>query len=258
MNKECPHCHIDKFRLLDLFTLDYFSPSQCRNCGKLVRNSGWSQFLGPVTTVLLVVSILFLTPWLPEWVAFSLLILLAPLPILLFAKPIKFVYPQENVPPFDPDPGNDKLIIVRGWKEDELRRIIDDFVNQDTAQSPLKVDTCKRYDQEFILTFPEDISPFDFAALVNYLNYPIDFELSNRSIAVAGKSSLSSDFQGIPAPLVGKKATVYVPENDQDYTVVHMHTDSGNSFSISLADLSSTWQPIRYAKLPSQVRLLVE
>ena len=257
MNKACPYCHVDDFRLLDFFALDYFSPSLCRNCGKLVRNSGWSQLLGPVTTVLLMASILLLTRWIPEWLAFSLLILLAPLPILFFAKPTKFDYSKQNPSPFHPNPKNDKRIVVHGWDEDEMRRIVDDFIIESAADKPLKVEIHKRFDQEFSLTFPEDLSPFDFAALVNYLNYPIDFEVSNRSIVVAGKTSLNSDFQGIPASLVGKKAIVYVPEGDQDYTVVHMHSEVGNSCSISLADASSIWQPIPDAKLSSQVKMLV-
>ena len=257
MNKACPYCHVDNFRLLDLFVLDYFSPSLCRHCGKLVRNSGWSQLLGPVTTVLVIGLIFLLTSRLPEWIAFSLLILLAPLPILFFAKPTKFAYPKQDSRPFHPNPKNDKCIVVHGWNEDELRRIVDDFINENTADNPLKVEFHKRFDQEFSLTFPEDLSPFDFAALVNYLNYPIDFELSNHSIVVAGKTSLTSDFQGIPAQLVGKKAIVYVPEGAQDYTVVHFHSEAGNNFSISLADPSTRWQPIVDARLSSQLRMLV-
>ncbi|HEY0349591.1 MAG TPA: hypothetical protein VGC60_15695, partial [Pyrinomonadaceae bacterium] len=139
--------------------------------------------------------------------------------------------------------------------EEELHKIIDDFGAQD-SNLPSSLEVQRVYDDYFRLTFPEDLSPFDFAALVNYLNYPFDFDLALHTIAVAGKTSLNSDFQGIPAPLVGSKAIVYVPEDDQDYTVVHLHSEAGNSFSISLADSSSRWQPILDAKLSSQVRML--
>jgi hypothetical protein len=260
MTKECPHCHEGTFGWRELIALDYFTPDQCKACGKLVRNDGVRQFLifPAILAALLVGIVVFaLTPSSLQPLDVIFIILLVGVSNIFLAKPAKIELPKADLPPFSPDPNNDKMIVVTGWNEDELRRIVDDFINESTGDAPLKIEIHRRFDQEFSLTFPEDLSPYDFAALVNYLNYPIDFELSNRSIAVAGTTSLNSDFQGIPSSLVGKKATVYVPEDDRDYTVVHMHSEVGNSFSISLADPSSIWQPILDAKLSSQVRMLV-
>ena len=259
MMKKCPHCQEDTFGWRELIALDYFTPDQCKACGKLVRNDGVRQFLifPAILAALFVGIVVFsLTPSSLQPLGVIFIILLVGLSNILLAKPAKIELPKADAPPFSPDPNNDKMIVVTGWNEEELHKIVDDFDAQD-SNSPSRIEVQRVYDDYFRLTFPEDLSPFDFAALVNYLNYPFDFDLASRTIAVAGETSLSSDFQGIPAPLVGRKAIVYVPEDDQDYTVVHMHIEAGENFSLSLADPSSRWQPILDAKLSSQVRMLI-
>ncbi len=255
MNKECPHCHVDAFRLSDLFSLDYFHPSTCRNCGALIRNSGWSQFLGPAITLLWILIIIALGfHFLPGWLVVSILILTLPLPTLILAKPMKADTPRVDLPPFTADPHNDKLIIVKGWNETELRGIVDDFVAQDTSGSQPRIEIRKRFEREFRLTFPDDIPPFDYLALVNYLNYPIDVDLGGRSIAAIGKTTLTSDFQGIPESLVGKKAVFYVPENDTEYQVVFLSAETGLTLRYSLSE--QVWQPTNEARLSPEVKML--
>src|SRR6266550_1043004 len=259
MMKECPHCQEDTFGWRELIALDYFTPDACKACGRLVRNDGFRQFLifPAILAALFAGIVVFsLTPNSLQPLGVIFIILLVGLSNILLAKPAKVELPKADHPPFTPDPNNDKVIIVTGWNDEELNKILDDFGAQD-SDSPPKIEVQSRYDEHFRLTFPEDLSPFDFAALVNYLNYPFDFDLPSHTIAVAGKTLLSSDFQGLPAPLVGKKAIVYVPENDHDFTIVHMRSEAGDSFSISLANPSSMWQPIVDAKLSPQVRMLV-
>ncbi|SRR6266404_9432364 len=253
--KECPHCHVDDFGWWDLFGLDYFHPSECRNCGKLIRNSGWSQFLGPVTTVLLIVAVFSLSYWFPEWIVISLLIFLLPLPILLFAKPLKVESASALVPPFNPDPNNDKLIIVSGWNEEELRDILDDFVEEDLSVfAAFRIETQKRLENSFALTFPEDIHPAEFVSLINYLAYPVNFGPDGRSIVVAGRTTLNSDFDGLPKSLEGKKALLYLPENDEDYDVVYLQTESGVSLAKSFNE--GAWREVKDARLSSAAKSL--
>ena len=255
MTKKCPHCQEDTFGWRELIALDYFTPDQCKACGKLVRNDGVRQFL-IFPAILAAIVVFSLTPSSLQPLGVIFIILLVGLSNILLAKPAKIELPKADLPPFSPDPDNDKTIVVTGWNEEELYKIIDDFGTQD-SKSPSSIEVQRVYADYFRLTFPEDLSPFDFAALVNYLNYPFDFDLALHTIAAGGKTSLNSDFQGIPAQLVGSKAIVYVPEDDQDYTVVHMHIEAGENFYISLADPSSIWQPILDAKLSSQVRMLL-
>ena len=258
MNKECPHCGVDDFRLWDLFnlTLNYSTPSECRNCGGLVRISGSSRFLTLLTTALLaVLGFVLLSPFVPEWLVISLLIALIPLPTMLFAKPVKSEDPQTDSSPFTPDLENDKAILIQGWNEDELRKILNDFVEQDLSVfAAFRIEIEKRLDNSFALTFPEDIHPDEFVSLINYLAYPFGFDLAGRSIIVAGKTTLNSDFDGLPKSLAGKKALLYLPEDDDDYQVVYLQIESGVTLAKSCNE--GTWRKVKDAKLSSAVKSL--
>jgi hypothetical protein len=94
-----------------------------------------------------------------------------------------------------------------------------------------------------------------FGFLVNYLAYPTNFALAGRSIIVAGKTMLSSDFQGIPQSLVGSKAIIYVPEDDQDYDVIYLQTETGTTLANSFSD--GVWRNVNNARMSSDVKTLV-
>ena len=254
--KECPHCHEDSFGWRELIVLDYFSASECKACGKLVRNDGVRQFLtvptflGVLFLGLLVFSLL---PGSMEALGLLFIFALIGLSLLLLAKPSRFEDPNAGFPSFTPDLNNDKAIMVSGWKEKELRRIVDDFRQQDTIDPPMEIEIQKAHHNQFVLTFPGDIAHGDFAALVNYLNYPIDFDSADRTLLVAGRTTLNSDFTGIPESLMGKKAILYVPENDDDYTVVYMQTET-DTFAGSMNEM--VWQRVDTPRLPTAIRSL--
>ena len=255
--KDCPHCHQDSFGWRELIVLDYFSPSECKACGKPVRNDGVRQFL----TVPTILGVLFLglvvfavLPGPMEALGLLLIFVLIGLSLILLAKPSRFEDPNAGFPSFTPDLNNDKAIMVSGWKQDELGRIVDDFRQQGTIDPPMEIEIQKRHDNQFILTFPGDIAPGDFAALVNYLNYPIDFDLADRSLVVVGRTTLNSDFNGLPGSLMGQEAIIYVPENDDDHTVVYMQTENGDAFAGSMNEM--VWERVDAPRLPAAIRAL--
>lgn len=257
--KECPHCHEDSFGIRELFSLDYFSANECKACGKLVRNDGFRQFL-TLPTILLALFLGFvifsLTPSPLEPFGLLLVISLVALPIVLLAKPVKVDDPEAEPTPFVPDLENNKVIMVSGWNEEELRKILDDFVEEDaSAAHECRIDINKRYQNFHGLTFPEDIHPSEFACLVNYLNYPINLGLDERSIIVAGTTTLNADFQGIPPSLEGEKAILYVPENDEDYDVVYMQSETGDTFAKSMSE--PAWRHVNDPRLSSEVKMLI-
>lgn len=138
---------------------------------------------------------------------------------------------------FTPNPGNDKVIFVKGWEQSEIEKIIYDFIEayKDDGYPAYTIKPHKQSENLYHLTFPEDIHAQLFTFLVNYLAYPFDLDGSNRSIIICAKTTLSPGFEGIDSSLVEKKAILYIPENDQDHDVVYMRTESGvnlaNSFS---------------------------
>jgi len=260
--KRCPHCGEDSFGIRELFGLDYFGPDECKSCGKLVRNDGLRQFL-VIPAILLAIFICFpllsLVPagWEPLFLA--LCVILVASPQLLLAKPVKADEPEIVLPPFTPDPENDKTIMVDGWNEEELRQILEDFVSEGRTDLPqFKIEVQKRFENSFRLTFPEDTRPVDFIGLLNYLAYPIDFNLAGRSIIVAGTATLNSYFEGIPESLVATKAVFYLPEDDRDYDVVCFQTESGETFVSSL-NRNGVWRHASKPRMGAAVeRLLLD
>jgi hypothetical protein len=258
MPRNCPHCHEETFGWRELITLDSFTVKECKNCHKFVRNSSWRQLLALLAIISMVLAALSLLEFIPsdmEVLLLPLAVVVLPLVLVLLAKPVKAENPQTDPAAFTPDPNNDKAILVEGWSEDELRRILDDFVEQDfTAFAAFRIEIEKRLENSFVLIFPEDIHPAEFVTLINYLAYPINLDAAGRAIVVAGKTTLNSDFDGLPKSLAGKKALLYLPENDKDYDVVFLQTESG----VTLANFfnEGVWRKVKHARLSSAVMSL--
>ena len=156
---------------------------------------------------------------------------------------------------FDPDLENDKVIAVSGWNEDELRQILDGFVVENhSGFPPFRVELHKQYENYFRLTFPEDIHPSLFASLVNYLMYPIEFGTADRLQLATGQTTLTSAFEGIPKSFFGQKAVLYVAENDDEYDVVCLQTETGTNFANSLD--GNNWRRVDDARMSAEVKRL--
>jgi len=162
-----------------------------------------------------------------------------------------------TMPSFTPNAANDKVILVKGWNELEIRKILADFIEtyKNDNYPSYTIGNHKQSDNVFRLTFPQDIHPLLFTFLVNYLAYPFDFDLKNRSITVGGKTTLDSAFEGIEPSLAGNKAILYIPENDEDHDVVYMQTESGINLANSFSELK--WRRVKDARLPSEVKNLI-
>ncbi len=255
--KRCPHCHEQTFDLIDLLNLDYFSVRECAECEQPVRNDGLRQTLVVPAIVASMWAGMFITSFLPEVLrpfGFLLGIAMMFLPLVLLPKPVK-VSPEVTRPLFPGNQKNDKIITVAGWNKEELRNILNGFIAENQSGWPLvKFEIFNEHDISYQLTFPEDIHPLLFASLVNYLNYPIEFGVANRSIIVAGQTTLDQYFEGIPKKLFGQKAVLYVPEKDEDHDVVYLQTEAKLSFASSFNE--DRWQPVDEARLPFEVKHL--
>jgi hypothetical protein len=162
-----------------------------------------------------------------------------------------------SIPNFTPDPQNDKVILVKGWNEAEIQKIIDDFIEtyKNDGYLAYTIEPHKQSENLYRLTFPQDIHPLPFTFLVNYIAYPFDLDYKNRSITVCGKTTLNAGFEGIDSSLVGKKAILYIPENDQDYNVIYMQTESGINLLMSFDSLK--WRRVNDARLSNEVKNLI-
>ena len=258
MPKNCPHCNEETFGWRELITLDSFTVEECKNCHQFVRNSGWRQLLAPLAILAMILAALSLLQFIPSDMAVFLIplaVVVLPLVLVLIAKPVKADNPQTDLSAFTPDPNNDKAILIEGWSEDELRRILDDFVEQDLkAFAAFRIQIEERLENSFVLIFPEDIHPAEFVSLINYLAYPIHFDAAGRAIVVAGKTTLNADFDGLPKSLAGKKAILYIPDNDEDHDVVYLQTESSMTLAKSFNEVA--WRMVKDPRLPNTIQSL--
>jgi hypothetical protein len=261
MWKACPYCREYSFDEYALFALSYFTPTACKSCGKLVRNDGQRLLLVVPAIIAGLVAgalILFVVPsWLTP-VAWVLIALLGFIPLILVPKPVKADAPEFNLTPFSPDANNDKVIVVCGWNVDELHTILDGFSARDHPGAPAySIEMHQPAPDCYHLYFPQDIHPFLFTSLVNYLLYPIEFAIDDRVIAVAGMTTLNSAFEGIPESLYGQRALLYAPEDDQDHDVVYLQTSSGENLAYSFTE-DFGWRLVKNARLSLDVKRLTE
>src|SRR5688500_14801262 len=152
---------------------------------------------------------------------------------------------------------NDKMIVVKGWSEIEIQKFIRDFTEtyKNDGYDPYTIEIDKRDDDLFQLTFPKDIHPGHFTFLVNYIAYPFDLDLDDGTVFVGGKTTLSAEFDGVDSSLIGQKAILYIPPDDQDQDVVYMQTEFGINLAISFSELK--WKRVTDARLSSEVRTLL-
>jgi len=260
MWKQCPHCQEYSFDGRELMFLTYFSVRPCTSCRKLVRNDGLRQLLLFLAIMGAAVLGYVLLPALPEWllpIGLVLTVALMVAPTMIIPKPVKADYRDLNSIPFDPDANNDKVILVDGWSEEQLRAIIEGFMAARDPSAPnYEIELLQQPNGYYLLAFPQDIHPSEFAALVNYLQYPIEFGIPEQAITAVGKMTLSAPFDGIPQSLIGQKAVLYIPEKDEDYDVVYVQTESGASYSYSFRD--SFWRRVKGARLSAEVEKMRE
>ena len=258
MHKNCPHCNEETLGWRELILLNSFSPVQCENCHEWVRASGWRQLLGVLILITILLATLSLWPYIPG----DNSVLLIPFAFIVFAlalvittKPVKAEVQQTEPTPFTPNPNNDKTILIQGWSEVELRRLLDDFVEEDlTVFTAFRIELEERFENFFALTFPEDIHPAEFVSLINYLAYPTNVNLAGRSIVVAGKTTLNSDFDGLPQTLGGKKALLYIPERDENHNLVFLQTESGVTLARSFSD--GVWRRVKASPVSTRIEEL--
>jgi hypothetical protein len=162
-----------------------------------------------------------------------------------------------SVPSFTPNPMNDKVILVKGWNETEIQKIISDFTEtyKNDGYQPYTIEAHKKEENLVRLSFPKDIHPRLFTFLVNYIAYPFDLDLKNRTLVVGAKTTLSAEFDGLDSSFVGKGAILYIPQDDQDHDVVYMQTDSGMNLANSFTEIK--WKRVNDARLSSEVRNLI-
>lgn len=146
-----------------------------------------------------------------------------------------------------------KEIIVSGWTSEELSNILTDFAEMYNGRLGRDFDyaVCSDDKGTTRIAFPHNIPATQFSFLVNYLQYPKNYDSKVRSISVLGKAVLSPDFHA-PSNLGGGKAVFYIPKNDQSYDLVHVRVGS-ETFENSFA--ARRWKRVTDSWIPSDAEI---
>jgi hypothetical protein len=173
-------------------------------------------------------------------VSFNILIaaiLLVVIFLVFFSSKSSAIPLNQTTINFQPDPQNDKVIITEGWDASQLNKILADFQNiyKRDGYPPYSIDITQLTTQRYKLTFPKDIHPLLFSFLINYLAYPMGFDVQHRT--VAGEMTMNFSFGGLEPQVLGQKAILYIPEDDQAHVVVYLHASSGANLVMTFSNL---------------------
>lgn len=145
-----------------------------------------------------------------------------------------------------------KEVIVSGWTGEELSGILTDFADAYYGRLGHEFDyaVCPDDKGSTRVTFPHDIPATQFSFLVNYLQYPKNYDLKARSISVVGKATIAQDFHPPSKSLVGQKAIFYIPSHDQDCDLVYVRVGD-ETFENSFA--ARRWKRVVDSRIPTGV-----
>ena len=147
-------------------------------------------------------------------------------------------------------PDGDAFVAVRGWNQVELEQILAAIAQSYDLPREALLSSQQR-DGSYAVTFPQGVQAAHLFFLVNYLHYPVGFDLDGRKIAVAGNVTLTEAF-GVPdAAMLGRAATIYVPADDADYDLVFVQVQPGATYSVPFTNLS--WNETKDPRMPLDI-----
>jgi hypothetical protein len=161
------------------------------------------------------------------------------------------VQDEKMTSPLSLNPSNKTTLSIRGWHRAEVDQILEDFYRLYSLPDSSSLRIEAKSNDIFVLTFPQDIQPKLFLFLVNYIQYPKNFDLTHRFIGVLGRVVLTPGFGAPDSALVGKLTVIYVPANDTEYDLVYARVESGTTYRIPFTTLS--WKMTEDSRMPAAV-----
>lgn len=147
-------------------------------------------------------------------------------------------------------PGDQARVIVSGWSEPELSKIISDFARKygwTSSSLPMR----RISDSAYEVSFPNGVAADDLIFLVNYFQYPEGFDLKKRLITSVGLIRLGPPFGLSDESLAGKQAVIYIPSNDTEYDQVYVQVPSATAYRVPFTTMN--WIRTNDPRLPPAV-----
>ncbi len=140
-------------------------------------------------------------------------------------------------------------LLVSGWSFSELQRVLTDFESL-YELNPSSI-ALRRDDGEWLeVSWPNAISSDHALFLVNYIHYPMDFELNGRSICAVGVWDLTEGAGPEDIP-IGTPVKYYVPTDNTAYDEVFAMLEDRRSFQIPFTNFK--WRPIDNPRASARV-----
>jgi len=149
---------------------------------------------------------------------------------------------------------HDFSLLVRGWSESELERILSDY--------------CAKYElpRDTFLIEPAENGTLQVRShsaigashpftLVNYIYYPEGFQLTGRKLAAVCALKLSRPTGFPPGASAGESVAIYVPADDQDYDLTYVQRASGQTYRVSFTNFG--WVSVENPRLTTDIRQLI-
>lgn len=152
-------------------------------------------------------------------------------------------------PEAEPMPPDAIAVAVGGWERDELERIWAEFAARyELRDCPASIECASG--GVCVMRFPHGLDEYGFCFLINYLHYPVGFDLKRRRLAVIGRMRVPGSAE---SPAVDRRkgwATLYVPADDRDRDLIFIRTAAGDRFRMSFTDMA--WRPTSDARLRAE------
>jgi hypothetical protein len=137
--------------------------------------------------------------------------------------------PAENLILRKPEK-NDKLIIVEDIDQADLQKVLTGFCNMYNKENYQVLPRLTALNgKQFAISFPFDIDFEIYCYLINYLTYPMEME---RIVDVTAWATTKSKDNWITEKITGKKAMLFIPEDDTEHDNVYLTTFDNTGYRI--------------------------
>ncbi|WP_286858003.1 MULTISPECIES: hypothetical protein [Sphingobacterium] len=117
---------------------------------------------------------------------------------------------------------NDKLVIVEDIDDNDVEKILQEFCNSYNQESFQAIPRLtKLSNKKFAVTFPFDIDFDIYCFFINYVNYPIGFDQSFKTI---GWATTNPSDSWVTKNIANKNVMLYVSESDTECDNVYLTT----------------------------------
>ena len=111
----------------------------------------------------------------------------------------------------------EKMRVVKNISLDEMKKVLAQLCNLYNQEAFIILPKLTVLQDEFVITFPYDISFEYLCYAVNYLYYPFDFNLKTYKPEIKAWSTVEGNQQWNTNEINGKMAMIYVPKWDDEH-----------------------------------------